>query len=135
MNKFDGRYLDLCKDILSNGDSLEFIDMCLIFLNLMVPIIHIVLWNVQIGTIRLRKIKYMSINSKESKIDKMKRSERRLALRNSAREQIASRESITIKINLSREEILKLYELSDLKQVDLRRVIEVMVREALNSEK
>lgn len=77
----------------------------------------------------------MSINSKESKIDKMKRIERRLALRNSAREQIASRESITIKINLSREEILKLYELSDLKQVDLRRVIEVMVREALNSEK
>jgi len=77
----------------------------------------------------------MSINSKESKIDKMKRSERRLALRNSAREQIASRESITIKIDLSREEILKLYELSDLKQVDLRRVIELMVREALNSEK
>lgn len=77
----------------------------------------------------------MSINSKESKIDKMKRIERRLALRNSAREQIASRCGLTFKINLSREEILKLYELSDLKQVDLRRVIELMVREALNSEK
>lgn len=77
----------------------------------------------------------MSINSKESKIDKMKRIERRLAVRDQAREKVASRESITIKINLSREEILKLYELSDLKQVDLRRVIELMVREALNSEK
>jgi len=77
----------------------------------------------------------MSINSKESKIDKMKRIERRLAVRDQAREKVASRESITIKINLSKEEILKLYELSDLKQVDLRRVIELMVREALNSEK
>lgn len=77
----------------------------------------------------------MSINSKESKIDKMKRIERRLAVRDQAREKVASRESITIKINLSKEEILKLYELSDLKQVDLRRVIEIMVREALNREK
>lgn len=65
----------------------------------------------------------------------MKRIERRLAVRDQAREKVASRESITIKINLSKEEILKLYELSDLKQVDLRRVIELMVREALNSEK
>lgn len=76
----------------------------------------------------------MSINSKESKIDKMKRSERKLALVNSVREEIASRGSLTIKINFSKEEILKLYELSDLKQVELTRVIEIMVREALNNE-